>query len=964
MIQLSSLVDDLTSSDFGPRQLREIVPIEKWIESPYYVGEDGVRLYDYWKQELINFENSGHPEWIITGCFVGSTQIALLSGGSKSLLDLSKEYPDGGGDFGVYSVNSHGNIVPGRARNVRKTGEMKRVFKVTFDNGKAEYCTGDHLFLLRNNEYRKAESLVPGDSLMPLYRTYDKTSDLSDRSLDGYERVYDPALERWICTHRVVGHHSLGLPLFGGIGNCQVIHHKNGKLDNSPESLEVMGRSEHINLHRSQNHLLWEIDSYREAQAKGRAIAKLQGKYKLPTVCREALSAYQSTAKGKERALKNLLSIDNSDPRIIESRRRVGSSNMIALWSDTEFVKQHSDRLIERNKDSSFVLKMRDLKRSTRKVSVEEILDALRTSSSVSEASRSLGISNNSVCRWLGEKGHPSTSAGLRKAGYLNHKVVSVAFSHLEDVYDMEVDDYHNFALESGVFVHNSLGAGKTTVACFAALRRIYILSCYDPIPYLFDLMRSTRLYFMYFSVSMKQAPRTGFGRLITIYDEIPFFKKIYTRNKNITAEIRCRNLSVLYGSDVSHQIGLDMIGSILDEGDFFKVKTSRSVEEYSKARDIYSSTATRRKIRFSVGGKDQGLSILISSASYSTDLVEDRIEKSKKSGGTYVTEVSGYKIVRSKYGEGEFPVYPGSVEQEPRLISEKEPLLDLMESFGYPSEDLVRLDHKDMIKEFALRHEVVYVPMVFKEQFEEDIIKATQEIIGRSIKKVSEFLTRVQVASCFSSCLKHPFKKTVVSISTKNSLRIEDFLLPDRLVFDKSIPRAVHIDQSITSDRTGMACSFFDPENEDLAVVEWMLAITPPSVGEIPIIRCAEFISHLIDLGYNIVRVTMDSYQSRASLQYFEEQDIDSELLSVDRNDEAYVEMREMILSGRLRYYDHPIYKKEVRNLVWDRSRRKVDHPKNGSKDMTDAVAGSLVGARIVFGLGSCPYIGMGQRK
>ena len=44
-----------------------------------------------------------------------------------------------------------------------------------------------------------------------------------------------------------------------------------------------------------------------------------------------------------------------------------------------------------------------------------------------------------------------------------NHKVVSVEFSHYEDVYDMEVPETHNFAvcqgsnLEDGaIFIHNS----------------------------------------------------------------------------------------------------------------------------------------------------------------------------------------------------------------------------------------------------------------------------------------------------------------------------------------------------------------------------------------------------------------------------------------------------------------------------------------------------------------------------
>ncbi|MQA60875.1 MAG: DNA topoisomerase [Actinophytocola sp.] len=42
-------------------------------------------------------------------------------------------------------------------------------------------------------------------------------------------------------------------------------------------------------------------------------------------------------------------------------------------------------------------------------------------------------------------------------AAQVNHSVVSVeALTETEDVYDLTVDGYHNFALEAGVFVHNS----------------------------------------------------------------------------------------------------------------------------------------------------------------------------------------------------------------------------------------------------------------------------------------------------------------------------------------------------------------------------------------------------------------------------------------------------------------------------------------------------------------------------
>ena len=66
---------------------------------------------------------------------------------------------------------------------------------------------------------------------------------------------------------------------------------------------------------------------------------------------------------------------------------------------------------------------------------------------------------------------HPGELAScpicLKKESPFNHKVVSVVPCGFEDVYDITVDTYHNFALTAGVVVHNSIRdiAGISTVS-------------------------------------------------------------------------------------------------------------------------------------------------------------------------------------------------------------------------------------------------------------------------------------------------------------------------------------------------------------------------------------------------------------------------------------------------------------------------------------------------------------------
>lgn len=61
MENFNTLIDSLIETkdkDTKVLQVRPIVPIEEWINSTYYLGEDAKNIYPYWKQHIINIFNS------------------------------------------------------------------------------------------------------------------------------------------------------------------------------------------------------------------------------------------------------------------------------------------------------------------------------------------------------------------------------------------------------------------------------------------------------------------------------------------------------------------------------------------------------------------------------------------------------------------------------------------------------------------------------------------------------------------------------------------------------------------------------------------------------------------------------------------------------------------------------------------------------------------------------------------
>jgi len=209
-------------------------------------------------------------------CFTGDTEVALLNGTTQAIKDLV------GKTFWVYSVDTNGKIVPGYVSEVFETKRVTELVEITLDTGASFCCTPEHRIMLRDGTYKAAEELVPGQSLMPLYRKVNQ----------GKELFLDPSYlyrKVWKHTHRMVYETLEGIP-----ARHSVVHHiDHNSKNNSPDNLVCMDRWTHLAQHntiRNQspsqreaaskamaetNKKLWEDKEYRERQtAKNKELAR------------------------------------------------------------------------------------------------------------------------------------------------------------------------------------------------------------------------------------------------------------------------------------------------------------------------------------------------------------------------------------------------------------------------------------------------------------------------------------------------------------------------------------------------------------------------------------------------------------------------------------------------------------------------------------------------------------------
>ena len=329
------------------------------------------------------------------GCFTSDVRVSLLDGRELTIPEIATEDKQ----HWVYAYDiSKNKIVPGRVTFAGKTKIDVPIVKVTLDNDEVIRCTPDHPFLLRSGEYKEAQHLSCGDSLMPLYR---------QKGTGDYEQFYDVHSGKWLYTHRrMAGEIPAELrDSRGRFKKSIVVHHKDfNKHNHEPTNLKYMTGKGHSKLHAIH---IRETCHTPEARAKVGRINRIRQK----------------------------------DPEVLRKNRE----GVIRSWTP-ERRKQQSERMKVYNENG---LCLKGNKAAHTKEAKDKRSNTLRRWWQTDAGKKKRAL--------LSGKCKGNAYFDCLKVN--NHKVVSVEWcAETEDVYDLTVEGHHNFALSAGVFVHNTVG--------------------------------------------------------------------------------------------------------------------------------------------------------------------------------------------------------------------------------------------------------------------------------------------------------------------------------------------------------------------------------------------------------------------------------------------------------------------------------------------------------------------------
>lgn len=356
------------------------------------------QLYQQISSAELQVYPTAFPE--ISCCSEG-TLIQMPCDRSKYPYGVPIETLVGKENFPVYAFDSEAKkFVLGNCSKVWKTGEDRECVDISLDDGSTLTVTPEHLVMDFNGNWHRADSLVPGMRLNALHMRYNTAI----KDTNG----------RWVDEHRLVGAWKQGRQLRT---EEHVNHLDPTRLNNDPEMLEVLHKSEHHSkTFRGLRH-----------------------------------SAFSK--QKREKSWSDYAKTDEAKARFAEHGKRRGEKfwEKFAKWSEEEKKQWLDARVCSRKQRVSIDVVDRAV----------ELKESGFTYQQIAEQFEAEGITNTG-----GSLYSAATIASLihraprvRELARQNHKVVSVKKSKKRyTVYDMTVDVHHNF-VANGVVVHNCITA-------------------------------------------------------------------------------------------------------------------------------------------------------------------------------------------------------------------------------------------------------------------------------------------------------------------------------------------------------------------------------------------------------------------------------------------------------------------------------------------------------------------------
>lgn len=488
-------------------------------------------------------------------------------------------------------------------------------------------------------------------------------------------------------------------------------------------------------------------------------------------------------------------------------------------------------------------------------------------------------------------------------------------------------------ALYQRAIFTGAIGIGKTTLASIVLPYMAHWVMCLKDPQDFFDLMPGTRIAFMQMSTSGPQAKEVVFGDIKARIENSPWFTNKYPYDKTFKNSIRFpqKDIWILPGDSAETTFeGYNILGGILDEIDSHKVT---KIKDYAKQG--YDTIHGRITSRF----HDRGFLLLIGQMKKATGFAAKMYREYRQDPKAYTALLS----IWESFGWDRYTDAKGK-----RI------------SFWYDCARYTFVSPENAALQGNPEH-IIEVPEVYRRDFMNSPQKALRDLAGRPPIVAAPFFHDVERVFFARLEWQRMFgEEGPVDAYGK---------IADWFRARDSIKRVMHVDIAYSGegDALGIAMGHvpkmvqIDDEYKAFIVIDFLLRVKAPPGREIFLGDIRKIVYDLkFDRKFNLVKLTTDGFQSTDFRQQVQKKRIFTDVLSVDKDMLPYQDLYDAVMEQRiaippyvtyLNYGDDDaidILVKEMSELQEDGN--KIDHPPEGSKDLSDALAGvvcTLMGNR-----------------
>lgn len=516
------------------------------------------------------------------------------------------------------------------------------------------------------------------------------------------------------------------------------------------------------------------------------------------------------------------------------------------------------------------------------------------------------------------------------------------------------------------IVLTGAIGVGKSRAAILGMLYTLYRIMCLkNPYQY-FNLAEGKKFAVAFFNLTKSLSNSSSYQIFQNYLVKSPWFLDKGgvrgTQDKWLDLPlydwVLCSPYSQGFGS-----LGSDVIAALMDECDSpteTKVRKLRLIEGYN-------NTVIRFKSRFvdTATNESLGKFFLVSSKQEEASFLEAFVAERKEYNDTYVVDMPIWDIRDNVQFKGtKFPVMIGNIYTPSRILNGDTEIKDAV----------------------ADGFKIINVPDEYRLDFQRDINRSLRDLAGVSVtgQRKSKLIPSQEVLNqCYDATKADPVKKTTIILGQKDDkTRIIHLLDLNKVRIPKTVPRFIHGDIAYSGDGDsyGIAMSCckgfvnqnvmkdsgeYETRQVPLIETDFVFRVRAKAGDKVPLFKLREFILDLRTFGFNIKKCTWDlALLSEDTKQLLSRRGIACEYLSLDKKPEYYRQFRDLISEQRWIMHKNSLLNFELINLEDDIEANKIDHPDKvkdvvflqdgalkevvlkGSKDLVDAVAGSVISA------------------